>query len=277
MNEILTRSWRLLTSNWMLLSVLILETLILLVFKGGQVGMTPNLMLEMALYFFHLAVLAGWLFMIKAVLLRADHRASWDDFFNGVARYFTPLLGGGAMFLMVCLLGLLMAVSLATGLAGEPDMKLVEQFWQLLQANKTTELDKLMQQHPAVVEQLERWVGVLVAGLALLGLYALSLCFWTYWVVLGDLGWIKAWRSSQLSLRKHFKPLLFLGLVWLMPTLLIHAGLLSGLGPIQMAAFFLSLLAKVYFTLLFCHFLVLAEPEGVTPLPEQVVPPVVKL
>lgn len=273
MNDILIRTWVLLKGNWILLSILILETLVMLVFKGGQVGLTPNLFQEMALYFFHLAVLGGWLYQMKTVILHPNHRTGWDDFFNGVARYARQLIGGGAMFMLVCLLGGILALGVAGGLAGPPDMKLMDQIWQLLQANKMHELEVLMQQQSAAFQQLEQWLASFLAGLALLGLYTMTLCFWTHWCVLADSSWIRAWSRSQQILRKHWKPLLWLGMIWAAPTLLIHVGILSGISALAILAFFLSLLAKTYFTLLFCLFLCELEPADVAPLLAPTAPP----
>lgn len=265
MNDLLGRTWQLLRGNWILLSILILETLIMLVFKGGDIGMTPNPTLEIALYFFHLAVLGGWLFQMKRVILEREHRASWDDFFNGVARYFGPLLGGGAMFLLVCMLGAVLALALAGGIAGPPDMKLVEQIWQLVQAEKIKELETLLQSQTPAIQQLATWVMTFLGGLGLLGLYSATLCFWTQWCVLADSSWPKAWGRSQRTVLRHWKPMLWLGLIWLLPTLVVYGGMFSGVSLLTMLAFFASLLAKTYFTLLFCLFLAELEPDQMTP------------
>lgn len=273
MNELLVGSWQLMQRNWILLTVVMLETLILLLVKGGQVGLSPDVFLEMVLFFFHLAVLGGWLNQIKVILLDPGQRASWDDFFNGVARYFGQMLAGGAMFLFVCLLGFLVATSLAGAFAGVPDTKLVEEISKLVQANKLTELEALMKAKPDLFAQLNRWVGVLMAGLVVLALYCASIAFWTHWTVLGNQTWIASWRSSQKVMRRHWKPMLYLGMLWLVPTALLQGTLLTGLDALVLAGFLLGLLAKTYFTLLFCNFLVKAEPELVAPLPEAPKPP----
>lgn len=267
MNDLLTRTWTLLRGNWILLSILVIETMVMLMFKGGEVAMSPNFTLELALYFFHLAVLAGWLFQMKRVALDASHRTTWDDFFNGVARYFGPLLGGGAMFLLVCLLGIVLAMGLAGAIAGQPDLKLVTQLWQLVQAEKVQELQKLFEAQSPGLQQLESWVLTCLGGLSLLGIYTATLCFWTQWCVLADSNWLKAWSNSQRVMFKHWKPMLWVGMVWLLPTVVCNLGLFSGFAPIVMVAFFLSLLAKTYFTLLFCLLLIELEPEKITPLP----------
>lgn len=270
MKDLLSRTWQLLQTNWILLTVVIAETLVMLIFKGGQVGMSPNLMLEMAVFFFHLAVLGGWLYQMKAVVLRENHRANWDDFFNGVAKYFSPLLGGGAMFLVICMVGLLLSVALATAVNGELNQPLIEKLSQLMQQNKTGEIEKILTAQSAELAQLERWMLTMLGGLLVLGIYCLSLCFWSHWCVLGDTGWSLAWTNSQQTLRKHWKPLLGLGLIWILPTGLMTIMLYSGIQPLALMAMLLGLIVKTYFTLLFVQFLVLAEPERVAPLPKEV-------
>lgn len=270
MKDLLSRTWKLLQNNWILLTVMIAETLVMLIFKGGQVGMSPNLVLEMAVFFFHLAVLAGWLYQMKSIVLRENYRSTWDDFFNGVARYFSPLLGGGAMFLVICMVGLLLSVALATAINGELNQPLVEKLSLLMQENKTGEIEKIIVAQSADMTQLQNWMLTLLGGLLLLALYCLSLCFWSHWCVLGDTGWSQAWTNSQQTLRKHWKPLLGLGLIWILPTGLLTFMLYSGVQPLALMAMLLGLIVKTYFTLLFVQFLVLAEPERVTPLPKEV-------
>lgn len=267
MNQYLSRTWVLLRGNWILLSILILETLVMLIFKGGEVGLTPNFSLEIALYFFHLAVLGGWLFQMKRVVLDPGHRTNWDDFFHGVARYFGPMLGGGAMFMLVSLMGVALSMALAGALSGPPDMKLVEQLWQLMQTEKTQQLQAMVQQPSPAMLQLESWIMTFLGGIFVLGVFTSTLSFWTHWCVLSDSSWIKAWSSSQQTLFRHWKAVLWLGLIWLFPTGMIYTGFLSGVPPIAMVAFFLSLLAKTYFSLLFCLFLSELEPDRVVPVP----------
>lgn len=153
---------------------------------------------------------------------------------------------------------------------GPPDEKLMTQIWQLLQGEKTQEVMKLIEaQSPAMV-QLQSWVMTFLGGLFLLAIYTTTLCFWTHWCVLADSSWLKAWSISQKTLRKHWKPMLWLGMIWMAPTLLINLGILSGIAPIAVVAFFLSLLAKTFFTLLFCLFLIEQEPGLIKALPAPV-------
>ncbi|MGV3525110.1 MAG: hypothetical protein ACO1RX_12840 [Candidatus Sericytochromatia bacterium] len=265
MNEILTRTWKLLQGNWILLSVLMLETLVLLIFKGGQMMFSGNAALEMALFFLHMAVLAGWTYQMKAVMLRPEHRTNWDDFFTGVARYFTPLMVGGAVFLGLCLTGLLLSVMLGQALVGLPDDKILTEMGKLVQQEKTSEILAFLQKNPVALEQMQRWALVVFSGLLVLAGFASTLFFWTQWVVLGDLAWNPAWRHSQRTVFRHWRPLLLLSLIWGVPTLLLQAGLFLG-DVVALVAFLGSLVLKTYFSLLFCQFLLDREPEAVTPL-----------
>jgi hypothetical protein len=65
---------------------------------------------------------------------------------------------------------------------------------------------------------------------------------------------------------KFWKVLLFLGFAWLIPHAVLFAGMLSNNPVIGGLVFLGGLLSKTYFTLLFVHFLVLAEPDLISPL-----------
>jgi len=269
MGDLLTRTWGLLQNNWILLAVLVLESLVQLVFKGGRLGPSNNMMLEIALYFFHLAVLAGWLYQMKAILIRESHKANWDDFLNGVARYFNALMGGGAMFFFVVFMGFMLSVTLAQMVAGMPDEGFLRQLSELWQAGKTTEIERVLQANQEAVQQLSLWGLTLLMGLLMIGIYAITLSFWTHWTVLSTLNWPQAWRSSRATIKKHWKVLSYLGVICLVPSLIIFAGFFSGNPVVQFVAYLASLFAKLYFTLLFMQFLVLAEPDQISPLLED--------
>lgn len=268
MQNLLTQTWALLQRNWILLGILMLETLIQLVFKGGQLGPGINPFQTVALSFFHLAVLAGWLYQMKVILLRENHRTHWGDFFDGVARYFSAMMGGGVMFLFLLITGLLLSTMLAQLVAGTPNEQLVQKLAELWQAGKHQELEHLIAQNQEALKQIGTWATVVLAGMSLVGLYALTLAFWTHWVVLGNQRWTQAWRSSQQVMFRHWKPLFLLGLIWTAPNLLLLGLLLSGDTLLQFVALMGSLFAKTYFTLMFMYFLLLIEPKQITPLLE---------
>lgn len=266
MQTLLSETWRLLLRNNILLTVIIFETLILLFFRGGQLAFGLNPLMEMALYFFHLAVLAGWLYQMKHIIVRPEERVGFGHFLDGVARYFQPMMAGGALFVLICILGFMLAIGLASLLIGAPDETLLTKISELIQQEKFTEIEPLLQASPEATQQLLSWAMSFLGGLTLLGLYLATLFFWTQWIVLADMRWPQAWRRSQVIMFKQWKALIWLSLVWLIPHLFIYGGLFSGNTVVTVIAFFLLLLAKAYFALLFMRFLALAEPENVTPL-----------
>lgn len=266
MENLFTRTWQLLRSNTILLMVVLFETTLMLFFRGGQLQFGFNPMMEMALFFFHLAVLGGWLYQMKKIQQQPDERATFDDFLNGVGRYFQRLMMGGSVLVLIFIVGFIMALSMALLIAGSPDEKFMASLAELVQAGKFEEMQTALQKAPEQAQQLTRWIFTFVSGLAVLGLYLSTLYFWTFWVVLADMHWYPAWRFSQRSLLKHWRMMLYLGMIWLVPTAFIYASLLAGNAVLSMVAFTLSLVAKAYFTLMFVRFWMLAEPDLITPL-----------
>jgi len=266
MENLFTRTWQLLRANTILLMIVLFETTLMLFFRGGQLQFGFNPMMEMALYFFHLAVLGGLLYQMKKITQQPEERATLDDFLNGVGRYFQRLMTGGSVLVLIFIIGFIMSLSMSLLVAGAPDEKFTTTLAELVQAGKYEELQTQLQANPELTQSLTRWVFTFLSGLAVLGIYISTLYFWTFWVVLADMHWYAAWKMSQRSLLKHWRMMLYLGMVWLVPTGMIYASLLSGNTIISMIAFTLSLVAKAYFTLLFVRFWTLAEPELITPL-----------
>lgn len=281
MQTLLTQTWSLLQRNWILLWVVVGEAVVFALVQGGGANYNPIFL--MALYFFHLAVLAGWLYQMKAVVLREEHSTSFDDFFEGVARYFLPLMGGGSMFVFLWMMALIFGLIFAQLLGGAPEgamqeqmQPVMEQLTQLVQAGKAEEAQLLLDQHPAMLKMMTRWVFALLLVAAVVGLYCVTLCFWTHWAVLSDMRWMHAWRKSRETLWRHWRSLTVIGFVWLLPwsfaRFLSIGGALAGNPVFALVGKALLLVVNTYFSLLFINYLIHIDRESITPLLDEVPP-----
>lgn len=266
MNDILVRTWRHLSQNWILLGPVMIETLIMLVFSGGMGE--GNAMSILALFFLHQALLGGWLYQMKIVLKQREPKVSLDDFFEGLARYFWPMLNGASVFFLLFMLLLMLGSLISEAWFGPLDQGLVEKAMPLVQNGDLEKLQALMQQEAAKVLVFLQWAQVLVGAMTLLAIVGVLTSFWQQYCVLGQMTWWQAWKRSKNLILKFPGKITYLGFLWLVPTVFLQLMMLSGQAVLQIFAMGLDLVAKTYFTLLFCQIVFDLDPEGVTALPE---------
>lgn len=272
MSQLLVRTWQLLSQNRILLAPVLFETLIILLFTGGGGMMDSNPISSLALFFLHQALLGGWLYQMKIVLLERSKPASWDDFFEGVARYFWPLLAGSSMFFLILIMLLSLCSMIAEAWLGPLDTRFLEKLLPLLQGGETAQIEALFKQNEAAVQLMLQWAGVFAVGLAILAVVAILTSFWQQYVVLSGMSWLNAWKNSKNLIFRHLGALSLLGLFWLLPTLLLQILMMSRQPLLSILALTGDILAKAYFTLLFSHALLQLDREQVTPLPPGEVP-----
>lgn len=268
MNEILVRTWQLLSQNWILLGPVLIETVIMLVFtSGGGMG-EGSAMSILALFFLHQALLGGWLYQMKIVLLQREPKTSLDDFFEGLARYFWPMLNGASVFFLLFMLLFMLGSLLSEAWFGPLDQGLIEKALPLVQNGNLEKLQSLMQTEAAKVLVFLQWAQVLVGAFTLLAIVAVVTSFWQQYCVLGQLTWWQAWKRSKNLIFKFPGKITYLGFLWLIPTVILQFFMLSGQAVLQILAMGLDLVVKTYFTLLFCQIVFDLDRESVTPLPE---------
>lgn len=272
MNQILVRTWQLLSQNRILLIPVLFETLLILLLAGGNPMMAGNSFSSLALFFLHQALLGGWLYQMKIVLLQRNQPVSWDDFFEGVARFFWPLLAGASMFFLIFILLLSLCSLIAEILWGPLDTQFLETLLPLLQAGETEKILSLLQKNEATVQRLLQWGGIFVVGMAVMAIIAILTSLWQQYTVFAGMNWLSAWKHSKNFVLSHIKPLSLLGLYWFLSTLLLQIFLISRQPLLNILGLTGDILAKAYFTLLFSHALLLLDREWVTPLPSGEAP-----
>jgi hypothetical protein len=269
MNNLLVQTWQLLRKYRLLLAPVALESLIMILFTGGRGFLDGNHISSLALFFLHQALLAGWLYQMKIILLERTAPISWDDFFEGVGRYFWPLLSGASMFFLLLMVDLSLCSVIAENLFGALDTAFLEKVMPLLQKGDSAGLEKLLTQNRAIVTQLMQWSGVLLSGLAVMGIILALTSFWQSYCVLADQTWVKGWKSSQRLIFRHPGKMTYLGLLWLLPTLFVQVLLLNNQPLLLVTGLSLDILSKTYFTLLFNHAVLQLDRASITPLPLQ--------
>jgi hypothetical protein len=273
MSDILVQTWHLLRQNWILLGPVLIETVIMLIFTSGGGWAGANGVSTLALFFLHQALLGGWLYQMKIVLLQRETKVSFDDFFEGLARYFWPMLNGASVFFLLLMMILLLCSILAESWFGPVDPALLDKFVAPMQNGDLEKVRVIMEQEGERILVFLKWAQVFLGGLTLLGLLAVVTSFWQQYCVMGQMTWIKAWKCSKNLIFKHPAQITYLGLLWLVPSVLLQAMLLSGQAVLQVFALGLDLVTKTYFTLLFCNLVLKLDSENVTPLPTTSVEP----
>lgn len=269
MNDILVRTWQLLSQNWILLGPVLIETLIMLVFSGaGGLG-EGNVLSILAFFFLHQALLGGWLYQMKVVLLQREPKVAMDDFFEGLARYFWPMLNGASVFFLLFMLLFMLGSLLSDALFGPLDQTLIEKALPLVQNGDLEKLQALMQTEAAKVLVFLQWAQVFVGAFTLLAIVGVVTSFWQQYCVLGQMSWWQAWKRSKDLIFKFPGKITYFGFIWLIPSVILQFFLLSGQPLLQILGMGLDVLVKAYFTLLFCQIVLDLDRESVSPLPEN--------
>lgn len=270
MNNLLLRTWQLLQGNAYLLLPVFAESFFLLLVTGGGGVAAMNGITMVSLFFLHQAITAGWIYQMKKLWQEPTRRPTWDEFLEGIARYFWVLLSGNSALVLLFLMILWISSTIASGFLGEPDLKLAEQLLELLQNGKSQDMQTLLQQQAQSVAQLANWAQFILIGLVSFAILLALIFLWPQYCVMYDQTWLQAWRSSRITLFSHLRWSTLLGALWLLFTVLVLIGDLSGSPLFQILAYGLNLVSKAYFTLLFCGFVHWAETTNV----QQPLPPV---
>lgn len=259
MNDLLARSWFLLKANPYLVLPIFAESFFLVLVTGNGGFLALNGLTMVSLFFLHQAVAAGWLYQMKLLWQTPIVRPTWNEFLEGIARYFWVLLSGSSALVFFFLLVLWISSIVANGAVGEPDLQLAERLLELLQSGKTQEMQKVLQQQAQGVTQLANWAQFILIGLTAFLLFLALIFLWPQYCVMYEQTWLHAWRSSRVTLLRHLRWSTLLGLLWFIFTMLIFVGELSGSPVMQLLAYGFNLVGKAYFTLAFCGFVYWAE------------------
>ncbi len=272
MTDILVRTFHKLRDHRLLLIPVLAETLLVTLLTGGAGPMGGSAMTAIALFFLHQAIMGGWLYQMKVALVQDTRKATLDDFLEGIGRYFWPLLTGSAALIFFGLVAVSLGNVLADALMGPLDMPFLEKIATDLRSQKAQDfaaIEALLHKHPQQLQHTGQWLMVFLGFLGVVGLLSSLVSLWPQYCVLANTNWVQGFRHSKNIILRHWRTFLLLSVVWLLPTVLLIAGLFSPSTPLQILAYGLDIVAKAYFTLLFTHFVVLGDPERLAPLPTE--------
>lgn len=262
------RAWTLLTNNWVLFALMMLETVLTLFVLGSQGGGFNPLLVVLMVYL-HLAVLSGWFYQMKTVALKPDYRTGWGDFFEGVSVYAGRMLVGGGYLLLIFMAVFFASSVVANLVITSPDPEVLSKLQTIALEGDNTKLWEYIQSQPLLQEQLLKAVAVFLAAMGLLGIFLLSIFFWPYNVVLYDMRWREAWGYSRRFMRQAWRPLIPLGFAWIGVHAFFVLSVFTGQVILITLSYIAYLIGKTLLPLMTLLFLVDYAPERLTPIEEK--------
>lgn len=267
MRSLTRRAWTLLTNNWVLFALMMLETVLTLFILGGQAGGFNPLLVVLMVYL-HLAVLSGWFYQMKTVALKPDHRTGWGDFFGGVSLYAGRMLVGGGYLLLIFMAVFFASSVVANFVVTSPEPEVLSKLQAIATEGDNAKLWQYVQSQPLLQEQLLRAGAVFLVAMGLLGLFLLSIFFWPYNVVLYDMRWREAWSYSRRLIRQTWRPLAPLALAWAGVHAFFVLSVLTGQMVLVTVSYIAYLLGKTLLPIMTLLFIVDYAPERLTPIEE---------
>lgn len=258
------RAWALLSNNWVLFALMMLETVLTLFILGGQAGGFNPLLVVLMVYL-HLAVLSGWFYQMKTLALQPEYRTGWGDFFGGVSLYAGRMLVGGGYLLLIFMAVFFASSVVANFVVTSPEPEVLSQLQAIATEGDNAKLWQYVQSQPMLQEQLLRAGAVFLVAVSLLGLFLLSIFFWPYNVVLYDMRWREAWAYSRRFIRQAWRPLIPLALAWIGVHAFFVLSVLTGQVVIVTLSYIAYLLGKTLLPIMTLLFLVDYAPERLTP------------
>lgn len=263
------RAWDLLSRNWVLFALMMLETVTTLFVLSAQGGGFNPLLIVLMVYL-HLAVLSGWFYQMKTVALQPEYRTGWNDFFSGVALYAGRMLVGGGYLLLIFMAVFFVSSAVANIVVTSPEPEVLSQLQTIATEGDNAKLWQYVQSQPMLQEQLLKAGAVFLVAISLLGLFLLSVFFWPYNVVLYDMRWREAWAYSRRFIRQAWRPLIPLALAWVGVHAIFILSVLTGQVLLVTVSYIAYLLGKTLLPLMTLLFLVDYAPERLTPIEEPV-------
>jgi hypothetical protein len=262
------RAWALLSNNWVLFALMMLETVLTLFILGGQAGGFNPLLVVLMVYL-HLAILSGWFYQMKTVALQPEYRTGWGDFFGGVSLYAGRMLVGGGYLLLIFMAVFFASSVVANFVVTSPEPEVLSQLQAIATEGDNAKLWQYVQSQPLLQEQLLRAGAVFLVAVSLLALFLLSIFFWPYNVVLYDMRWREAWAYSRRLLRQTWRPFIPLALAWIGVHAFFVLSVLTGQVVLVTLSYIAYLLGKTLLPLMTLLFLVDYAPERLTPIEEE--------
>lgn len=259
MSVILARTWENLRNNWILFLPIIVLGLFVRVMGSMNAELTG--LYFISIFLLDRAMKAGLLNQMKNIVLTPERRTNFNDFYEGVARYFWSLAGGSIAFIVMALIILSTTLYIADNIVGEVNSEQVQELWKSYTTQSATPTGVNDYSVQKDYEHTYRWLSIALIGIVLiLGLGAI-IFLWPQYCVFKNETWLEAWQDSQNIVFRYWTGCVYLGTFWLIPTAMVYLGLMSSSPLIQLMAFVTDLFLKTFFLLMFCQFVLMADPD----------------
>lgn len=212
-----------------------------------------------ALFFINVAIGAGWTQQIKVILTSKEKKVSFDDFLQGIGKYFGVVSSGSIVLLLLFGITFVMLLNyLESSITITPkNLEEIKEFAKVIkeldEIKITSQVDKIS---PEVQNIFSTYIIALASYIGIASTLYFFIGLWSQIAVFKGLSWSQSWKDSFLMIKKNFWSYTFLSLVQLWFTFIIFTSSFYFREPfLGLLNIIFSIIVDTYFNLLFCLFI----------------------
>lgn len=212
-----------------------------------------------ALFFINVAMGAGWTQQIKVILTSKEKKSTFDDFLQGIGKYFSVVSSGSIVLLLlfgVTFIGLLNYLENSIAITPK-NIEEIKSFVKILkeldEVKITEQFDKVT---PEVRSIFSSYTTAIAGYIIVASTFYFFIGLWSQIAVFKGVSWFNSFKESSLMIRKNFWSYTFLTLVQLWFTFIVFSSSLFFREPfLALLNIIFSIIVDTYFNLLFCLFI----------------------